>query len=149
MAEVVFRALVERAGMTGRVEVDSAEGRGTGTSATEPDRPVPSRRPRRRRLRPGRTHRARQFDAAWFAERDLVVALDAGHLRALRRLRDAGRSTEIRLLRSFDPASGADLDVPDPYYGDRSAFTTCSSRSSAPAEGLLAHVRDELAARPA
>jgi protein-tyrosine phosphatase len=147
IAEVVFRALVERAGLTGRVEVDSA---GTGDWHVGDGADPRAVRALAGAGYDGRTHRARQFDPAWFAERDLLVALDAGHLRALRRLRDAaGASTEIRLLRSFDPASGADLDVPDPYYGDRSAFTHVLEQVERAREGLLEHVRDELAARPA
>jgi protein-tyrosine phosphatase len=147
MAEVVFRALVERAGARDRIEVDSA-----GTDAWHVGDGADERAVRALAGAgyEGRAHRARQFDPAWFAERDLVVALDAGHLQALRRLRDAaGASTQIRLLRSFDPASAADLDVADPYYGDRSAFTDVLGQVERACEGLLAHVEDELAARSA
>jgi len=147
MAEVVFRALVERAGRGDAIEVDSA---GTGHWHVGDGADPRALRTLADAGYDGRTHRARQFDPAWFAERDLVVALDAGHLRALRRLRDAARvSTEIRLLRSFDPASDGDLDVADPYYGDTPGFREVLDQVERACEGLLAHVEDELAARSA
>ncbi len=73
----------------------------------------------------GLDHTARRFQPSWFSRLDLVVALDAGHLRALRRLapteQDAAKVG--RLLRSYDPAADrADLDVPDPLLrGARTA----------------------------
>jgi low molecular weight protein-tyrosine phosphatase len=146
MAGVVFRALVDRAGLGGAIEVDSA---GTGDWHVGNGADARAVRALADAGYGRRAHRARQFEPGWFAERDLVVALDAGHLRALRRLRDAaGASTEIRLLRSFDPAAGNDLDVPDPYYGDRSGFTLALQQVERACEGLLAHVEDELTARP-
>src|SRR5206468_12790555 len=50
----------------------------------------------------GTAHRARAIDAASAGEADLLVALDSGHVTALRALRpDAG--DRIVLLRAFDP----------------------------------------------
>jgi protein-tyrosine phosphatase len=147
MAEVVFRALVHAAGLDGRVEVDSA---GTGDWHVGDGADARAVRALADAGYDARSHRARQFDPAWFAQRDLVVALDAGHLGALRRLRDAGgASTEIRLLREFDPAAGDDLDVADPYYSGRAAFTEVLGQVERACEGLLEHVEGELAARPA
>jgi protein-tyrosine phosphatase len=147
MAEVVFRALADRAGLGGAIEVDSA---GTGDWHVGQGADARAVRALDDAGYDGRAHRARRFDPGWFAERDLVVALDAGHLRALRRLRDAaGASTAIRLLRSFDPAAWEDLDVPDPYYGDRSGFSQALQQVERACEGLLAHVEDELTTRPA
>ena len=52
---------------------------------------------------------------------DLVVALGRNHLRILA---DRGvQPGRLRMLRSFDPRSGAHaLDVDDPYYGDHADF---------------------------
>jgi protein-tyrosine phosphatase len=147
IAEVVFRALVERSGAGDRIEVDSA---GTGGWHVGDGADPRAVRTLADAGYDGRAHRARQFDPAWFAERDLVVALDAGHLRALRRLRDAaGASTQIRLLRSFDPASAGELDVADPYYGGAAEFTEVLGQVERACAGLLAQVEDELAARSA
>ncbi|GAA0576560.1 low molecular weight protein-tyrosine-phosphatase [Kribbella sandramycini] len=57
----------------------------------------------------GSAHRARQFRPAWFGERDLILAMDAGHYAELK----TGPGT----VEMF-----ADADVPDPYYGDDEGF---------------------------
>lgn len=88
-------------------------------------------------------HIARQFDAD-AASADLLIALDHGHLHALqRRVADPSR---IRMLRSFDP-DAADLDVPDPYYGDRRDFRHVLDAVEAAVPGLLDWVERRLADR--
>jgi protein-tyrosine phosphatase len=145
-AEVVLRALAERAGLPG-VEVDSA---GTGDwHAGNPADP--------RALRAlaaagydGRSHRARQFEPGWFRERELVVALDRGHARILRSWApDHDARARIRLLRSFDPAVRVNekdplIDVPDPYYDGDAAFRSMLEQIEAASVGLLEHVRSRL-----
>ncbi|MFF9013191.1 low molecular weight protein-tyrosine-phosphatase [Streptomyces sp. NPDC014870] len=138
MAESVFRARVEEAGLADTVEVDSA---GTGgwheghaadprTVAVLEDRGYASE------------HTARQFRASWFPVLDLVIALDEGHVRELRRLAPTPEdAAKVRLLRSYDPAAD-DLDVPDPYYGGAEGFEECLDMVEAASEGLLAAVRE-------
>ncbi|MEV0219424.1 low molecular weight protein-tyrosine-phosphatase [Streptomyces sp. NPDC050704] len=146
MAESVFRARVSEAGLDGLVEVDSAgtggwhEGNGADprtVSVLETNGYESG-------------HAARQFRVDWFARLDLVIALDAGHLKALRRLApteaDAGK---VRLLRSYDPAASGDLDVPDPYYGGMDGFEECLGMVEAASPGLLAAVREQVEGQPA
>ena len=88
--------------------------------------------------------------AAWFASRDLVIALDDGHRHRLLALAPTPQdAAKVRLLRSFDPAlpTGAGLDVPDPYYGGMDGFEECLAMCEAACEGLLDAVREELARR--
>jgi protein-tyrosine phosphatase len=73
---------------------------------------------------------------------DLLVALDSGHARTLVRIADD--PDRVRLLRSFDPEAGDDLDVPDPYYGDPAGFEEVLAMIEAASPGLLAWVRDNL-----
>ncbi|MFF7894794.1 low molecular weight protein-tyrosine-phosphatase [Streptomyces sp. NPDC007907] len=141
MAEIVFRARVAEAGLDELVQVDSAgtggwhEGDGADprTVAVLEDNGYPG------------DHTARQFQPSWFSRLDLVIALDSGHLGALRRLapteQDAGK---VRLLRSYDPAAGDDLDVPDPYYGGMDGFEECLEMVEAASTGLLAAVREHV-----
>src|SRR5271166_3695335 len=74
-------------------------------------------------------HRARQFEISWFAERDLVIALDSGHVRYLRsRAPKPSDAERVRLLLSFPTSrrrGGAPLDIPDPYFGDDQEFESC------------------------
>jgi protein-tyrosine phosphatase len=146
MAEVVFRRYVDKAGLAGLVEVDSAGLGGWHVGERADRRALAVLRARGYAC----DHRARRFDAGWFGSRDLLVALDDGHLRALRRLApDQAAAGRVRLLRSFDPAAagdpgsgrgGADLDVPDPYYGYGEDFEHCLTLVEAACLGLLDHV---------
>jgi len=146
IAEVVLRRLAQDARLDHLIEVDSA---GTG------DWHIGEQADRRalavldRAGFDGSEHRARQFDPRWFLRRDLVVALDRGHLRTLRSW--AANDTErqrIHLLRSFDPAlpphsAGSELDVPDPYYDGVSAFADVLDLIRASCAGLLETVRTQ------
>jgi protein-tyrosine phosphatase len=146
MAESVFRALITEAGLDGLVEVDSA---GTG-GWHEGDGADPRTVSVLEEHGYDGAHTARRFQPSWFSRLDLVIALDAGHLKALRRLaptpEDAGK---VRLLRSYDPGAGDDLDVPDPYYGGLDGFEECLEMVEAASEGLLAEVREQTEGRVA
>ncbi|MGW1623805.1 low molecular weight protein-tyrosine-phosphatase [Streptomyces sp. NPDC002172] len=141
MAESVFRARTAEAGLDDRVETGSA---GTG-GWHEGDGADP--RAVRVLAEHGydSEHTARQFQASWFARLDLVIALDSGHLKALRRLAPTEEDArKVRLLRSYDPAAADDLDVPDPYYGGLDGFEECLEMVEAASVGLLAAVRAEV-----
>ncbi|MFE9113246.1 low molecular weight protein-tyrosine-phosphatase [Streptomyces collinus] len=146
MAEIVFRARVTEAGLDELVEVDSAgtggwhEGDGADprTVAVLEDNGYAG------------GHTARQFQPSWFSRLDLVIALDSGHLGALRRLAPTEQDArKVRLLRSYDPAVGDDLDVPDPYYGGTDGFEECLEMVEAASTGLLAAVRKDVEGRVA
>jgi protein-tyrosine phosphatase len=139
MAESIFRHHAEAEGLD--VEVDSS---GTGSwHVGDPadDRTVTALRRRGYRS----AHTARQFRPEWFGRYDLIVALDEGHLKALRRMAPDRESAEkVRLLREFDPAAveEGDLDVPDPYYDGKAAFDRALALVEAAMPGLLAEVRN-------
>ncbi|MBP2369180.1 low molecular weight protein-tyrosine-phosphatase [Pseudonocardia parietis] len=83
-------------------------------------------------------HSARQVDAEILSA-DLLVALDAGHLRSLQRSVPDPR--RVRLLRSFDPAAPDDAEVPDPYYGGPDGFTEVHELLVAAMPGLVEYVK--------
>ncbi|MFD8000487.1 low molecular weight protein-tyrosine-phosphatase [Streptomyces mirabilis] len=146
MAESVFRARIEEAGLDGLVEVDSA-----GTGGWHEGDGADSRTVAVLEAAGYESgHAARQFHASWFSHLDLVIALDSGHLKALRRLAPTPEdAAKIRLLRSYDPDAGDDLDVPDPYYGPMDGFEECLEMVRAASPGLLAAVQQELEGRAA
>jgi protein-tyrosine phosphatase len=146
MAESVFRARVAEAGLDGLVEVDSA---GTGGwHEGDPADPRTVSVLEEHGYEGG--HTARQFQASWFARLDLVIALDSGHLKALRRLAPSPEdAAKVRLLRSYDATVGDDLDVPDPYYGGRDGFEECLEMVEAASTGLLAEVREQVGGQAA
>jgi protein-tyrosine phosphatase len=88
-------------------------------------------------------HRAAQFGPDHMAA-DLVVALGRNHVRLLRQL--GVEDQRLRMLRSFDPRSGAyALDVEDPYYGNHDDFEEVFAVIDAALPGLHAWVDDQLA----
>jgi protein-tyrosine phosphatase len=140
-AEAVFRRRLADAGLAGEVEVDSA---GLGDWHVGQDVDERAAAALRTRGYPAWVHEAKQFRPADFADRDLVVALDAGHEQVLRAMArtDADRA-KIRMLRTYDPAAEADpsgLDVPDPYYGGERGFEHVLDLVEAACAGLLAEV---------
>ena len=90
-------------------------------------------------------HQAAQVDADHLAA-DLIIAMGRNHVRILR---DLGAPPErVRMLRSFDPRSGAHaLDVEDPYYGTTADFEDVLTVIETSLPGLHAWVADQLAER--
>ncbi|MEV0470902.1 low molecular weight protein-tyrosine-phosphatase [Streptomyces prunicolor] len=144
MAASVFRARVAEAGLDGLVEVDSA-----GTDGWhEGDGADPRAVAVLEEHGYGTDHAARRFQASWFSRLDLVIALDSGHRKTLRRLAPTEQDAQkVHLLRSYDPDAGDDLDVPDPYYGGLDGFEECLEMVEAASTGLLAAVREEVEGR--
>jgi protein-tyrosine phosphatase len=141
-AHGVMVRLVEQAGLADVVTIDSA-----GTAAYHVGEwPDARSRAAARRRGVELDHRARQFVAADFARFDLVLAMDGENLRNLKQLA-AGSEATIALFRSFDPTADADAEVPDPWAGGEAGFEEVLDQCERACTGLLAHVRERLAAR--
>jgi protein-tyrosine phosphatase len=141
MAEAVLRAKLRAAGLGDAVEVDSA---GTGDWHVGHGADARARSALTARGYPAE-HVARQFSPAWFAERDLVLAMDEANLRDLRRLApDQETAARVRLLRSYDPKADGDLDVPDPYYGGTDGFDVVLDQLERACAGLVDELRRTL-----
>jgi protein-tyrosine phosphatase len=110
IGEVVLRAKLTAAG------VDDVRVTSSGTGGWHVGNPMDPRAAAalRRRGYDGSAHRAQEIRSSWFAERDLVLAMDSGHLSALRRRGGAELVVPVEL---FD-----EVDVPDPYYGEDDGF---------------------------
>ena len=145
MGEVILSAMLEVAGLSERVVVDSA-----GTGGWHEGDPADPRTVRALQDHgyDGTRHRAHEFHPEWFSDRDLIVVADQGHVRDLRRWApDAGAQSKIRLLREFDPAAieSGTLEVDDPYYGGSEDFDHCLSVVERACRGLVEHLGAELA----
>ena len=78
------------------------------------------------------------FERGWLDDRDLVLALDRGHLRQLRALaRTDEQRAKVRLLRSFDDESPDAAEVADPYLGDLRDFAEVLDQVERSCRGLL------------
>ncbi|GAJ29998.1 low molecular weight protein-tyrosine-phosphatase [Acidomonas methanolica] len=116
LAEAAMRAEAERRGL--RLDIDSA-GTGSWHAGEAPD---PRARATARRYGLDiDALSARQIEAADFERFTHILALDASHLHALRRLAPAEARAKITLLLDHLPGrEGSDVD--DPYFGPASGF---------------------------
>jgi protein-tyrosine phosphatase len=87
-------------------------------------------------------HRARQYDASWADDHDLVLAMDAHNLADL-----GGRSERVGLFRDLDPVDPG-ADVPDPYYGGPDGFTMVLEMVERTSDALVAALADRLSTGP-
>ena len=141
MAEKMFAHQIDERGLAGAVRVTSA-----GTGGWHAGEPADRRATHVLRTHGYPTaHRAAQLDDDHLSA-DLVVALGRNHVRILR---DLGVPDErVRMLRSFDPRSGAHaLDVEDPYYGTQDDFEDVFGVIGAALPGLHRWVDEQLADR--
>lgn len=142
MAEAVLRRRFDDEGLGGDVTVDSA---GTGAWHVGDDADP-------RALRTLRaagydlSHSARRFEPDWLERSHLILAMDRDNYEALLALaeRHDVPAEHIRLMRSFDDTAGPDAEVPDPYYGGHDGFDDVLGMLERAADGVVAHVREEL-----
>lgn len=139
MAEKMFAHQIAERGLSGAVRVSSA---GTGNWHVGSGADERAVRVLRERGYPTEHRAAHVGDDHLSA--DLVVALGRNHVRILT---DWGVDGDrLRMMRSFDPRSGAHaLDVEDPYYGDHADFEETFTVIEAALPGLHAWVDEQLA----
>ncbi|HBW19363.1 MAG TPA: hypothetical protein DEH11_10305, partial [Actinobacteria bacterium] len=147
MAEVALQAELKRAGLDGRVTVESA---GTGDWHVGGPMHPGARSELSRRGLDGRDHRARQIDRSWLGDFDLLVAMDRSNLANLRRMagRDDAMAGRIRLMRSFDLAAEPGAEVPDPYDGGPEDFAEVLDLVQAAVAGLAGQLAAALSDQP-
>ena len=139
VAEGVFRRMLEGAGLSNKVYVDSA-----GTHSYHIGAP-PDTRSQVTALRRGidlRGLRARQVTVTDFAEFDYLLAMDRDNFEHLLALcQDAELRRRIQLLMDFAPDL-PEREVPDPYYGGPTGFDRVMDLIEEASEGLLVHLRE-------
>jgi protein-tyrosine phosphatase len=145
MAEVVLRAQIAAAGLQDRVIVDSA---GTGDWHVGDRMNPPARKQLQRRGYDGAAHRARQFDASWLAERDLILAMDRSNLANLRALAEEdGRQDVLPRIRLFGEPGGLDgAEVPDPWGGSPADFAEVLTMLETGMARIVSQLRDVVGA---
>jgi protein-tyrosine phosphatase len=136
LAEGVFRAKVERAGLAERVSVDSA-----GTHAPDPGgppHPLSRAVAARHGLEIGDL-RGRRFVPADFERFDRIVVLDRSNRKdVLARARGDHDRAKVRLLRD------ADGEVADPIFGGDEDYERAYAQIDEACDSLLDEVRAEL-----
>lgn len=142
-AHGVFLRRLSDAGLTGQVRVDSAGThdlhRGEGAD----------RRSQRHALARGydlSRLRARPLAAKDFERSDLLLAMDWDNLRATEERCPPEHRHKLRRLSEFGLRHRSEI-VPDPYYGGVAAFEHVLDLIEDACDGLLDHVRREVALR--
>jgi protein-tyrosine phosphatase len=140
-AEGVLRHKAKQAGLADRVHIDSA-----GTHDYHVGSPPDERSSHHASLRGYDLSelRARQVHRLDFERFDLILAMDRGHLQLLQDDCPAEQLHKLRLFMEFAPA-GMAAEVADPYYGGKNGFETVLDHIEAACDGLVRHVRSELA----
>jgi len=138
-AEGVLRELARREAPQLVTAVDSAGTAGYHVGDPPDPRTVAAARTRGYDLS---TLRARQVHERDFSEFDLILAMDRANLATLRRFAPATAHDRLGLFLQFSQ-SGADAEVPDPYYGGRDDFERVLDLVEQGARALLAHLREQ------
>jgi protein-tyrosine phosphatase len=137
-AEAVFTSLVEKEGMSGKIEIDSA-----GTGAWHAGEPADARMQKHARKRGyNLTSIARKFDPnSDFDQFDHIIGMDDDNIRDLKALaRNESDLSKIRKMTDFSNLYNYSV-IPDPYYGGEEGFELVLDLLEDASEGLLKEVR--------
>ena len=138
-ADAIFRQLVEQAGLSDRIEVDSA---GTGDWHLGK---APDERMQAAALSRGydlSALRARQIQPEDLDTFDLVLVMDEQNKADVEDLAsELEHMDKIRLLLSYNPS--AITEVPDPYYGGESGFHQVIDLVESACKRLLIQLRKQ------
>jgi protein-tyrosine phosphatase len=84
-------------------------------------------------------HAARRFTTDWYAEHDLILAMDASNHADIADLApDVESLGKLQMFRSYDPeASEHDNEVPDPWFGGPEGFEHVLEMVERTVDGLV------------
>ena len=138
-AHGVFQGMVERAGLTEQIEVDSA-----GTHAYHVGNP-PDGRAQQTALGRGfdlSSQRARQASTEDFHQFDHILAMDRDNYANLTAIAPGGTTrAKLQLFMDFAPGAMGQREVPDPYYGGDQGFEQVFDMVEEASKGLLEEIR--------
>lgn len=144
-AEGVLRDRLARAGLAGRVVVDSAGTQGYHTGEAPDPRAVKAAAARGYDLR---SLKARPMLPDDFMQFDLLLAMDEDHLAWMQRKAPPRTRARIELLMPHARRFAGERNVPDPYYGATAGFERVLDLVEDACDGLMAHLVSQLQRRP-
>ncbi len=119
-AEIIFRAVVERAGLSAAFEIDSC-GTASYHTGQKPDRRMLAALERAGYAWGG--HRARTFSRADFSRFDIIIPQDESNREDILSLaRNAADASKVKPMSQWFPPACCESGVPDPYYGGEAGF---------------------------
>lgn len=139
MAEGAFRDAAEKAGISERVNIDSA---GTiGYHAGSPPDPRAQDAARKQGIDIS-GQRSRKLTASDFETYDYILVMDFDNLNDVTAQCPEDYKSRISMFLSHTPHLPID-EMPDPYGGHRNDFDMCYSAAIDAADGLLAKIKGE------
>lgn len=143
MAHVILESRLEAAGLSDRVEIVSA-----GTGGWHTGEPMDQRAAAILTAEgyDATRHVARKFSIDWYAENDLLLAMDESNYADMADLApsvaDLGK---LKMFRDFDPeATESDNEVPDPWFGGDPGFRIVLAMVERTADNLVSGLPDLL-----
>jgi len=137
-AHGVFQDLVDKAGLSDIISVDSA-GTHAYHVAEEPD-PRAQESALKRGVDLGNL-RARKAIEDDFLEFDYILAMDKSNFGHLLALAPEGHENKLKLFLEYAPDLGV-TEVPDPYYGGRNGFERVLDLIEEASQGLLSDIKN-------
>ena len=142
-AEGVMKHIIERDGLSGVIHIDSA-GTGGWHAGNRADARMRKAADRRDYTL---TSIARQITRGDFDDFDLILIMDEQNRADIRPfVQKNARAQQLRLFCEFCTKHEA-AEVPDPYYGGEQGFEDVLDLLEDGCEGVLRHIRKELAKR--
>lgn len=138
VARGIFESVVQREGLEGEIEADSA-----GTHSYHIGDP-PDPRAQSSAARRGvdiSAYRARRIQREDCNNYDYVLVMDNNNLGEVRQLAE-NCEAEVRLLMDY-ASDRPESEVPDPYYGSSDGFELVLDLVEEASEGLLAEIREK------
>ena len=140
-ADGILRHKAAEAGLADRLLVDSAGTHGFHIGDPPDPRAIRQAGARGYDLTP---LRARQLTRQDFADFDLILGMDQGHMRRMADLAPPGSKAEIMLFMDCAEPRPATREVPDPYYGDLRDYDHALDLIEEAMPGLLNRIQQAL-----
>ena len=138
-AQGVFEHIVEQAGLSDLVDVDSAGTSACHAGETPDSRAIETASRRGYRM----SHiRSRQVQAKDFDRFDFILAMDKANLQALLTCCSASSHGKLRLFLDYE--GSVQTEVPDPYYGGKGGFETVLDLIEDASQALLSSLKPTL-----
>lgn len=138
-ADAIARAWVAQHGLEGHFEIDSAGIAGYHVGE------APDARSQEAAARHGydlSALRARQIEVHDYQHFDLLLAMDDGHLKHMRRMAPPVYRPKVRLFLSYTKLPAFQQEVGDPYYGGPQGFEEVIALCEEGVQALFAHLLD-------
>ncbi len=140
-AEIIFRQIVEEAGLAESFVIDSC-GTASYHTGQKPDRRMLAALERAGYAWGG--HRARTFRREDFSRFELIIPQDESNREDILILaRNAGDAARVQPMKKWFPEDCQESGVPDPYYGGAAGFDAVVALLEASCTRLLAELTSQ------